>query len=324
VIVHELYEAPPHALAAALSDFEESFTYPLGDEERFHISHGEDYTRFFRAMGDSVTFVVTDKRAERVYATLSLVPRELVSPQGHKIHAVYLCDLKASPGIRRGWALLKVFDAAHAWALRLRPRVTAAYGVVMRGSERTPANYSGRLGMPAFRRVAEISILSVPTRLAAKGSVSRGTVEVERVSIDALADAFSELTRGSWVPRGGTRGDRSTVEGEAFRAVDGSACGLLEDTRNAKRLLLTGGREILSAHLSSFSARSSEGARALIDATRERAAELGFDSLFVSPPDSASGRLDLESLDGVGVASADVFAVRVSSESPWAINTAEI
>lgn len=42
--------------ANALQEVERQFWYPLGPRATFRIEHGDDYTRFFRAMGPAVTF----------------------------------------------------------------------------------------------------------------------------------------------------------------------------------------------------------------------------------------------------------------------------
>ena len=47
----------PADVAHALAGFEAGFRYPLGEGATFCISHGEDYRRFFRAMGESVCIV---------------------------------------------------------------------------------------------------------------------------------------------------------------------------------------------------------------------------------------------------------------------------
>ena len=57
MIVHRLEAPPARELADALAAFEAQFRYPLGPGRTFRISHGEDYARFFRAMGDGVSFV---------------------------------------------------------------------------------------------------------------------------------------------------------------------------------------------------------------------------------------------------------------------------
>ena len=53
--VHALADMPEPNLAYALARFEEQFRYPLGKDQSFRISHGEDYPRFFArsAMGSA-------------------------------------------------------------------------------------------------------------------------------------------------------------------------------------------------------------------------------------------------------------------------------
>jgi hypothetical protein len=51
MIVHQLCSAPSPSQAKALAEFEGQFNYPLGAGRSFRISHGEDYPRFFRAIG---------------------------------------------------------------------------------------------------------------------------------------------------------------------------------------------------------------------------------------------------------------------------------
>lgn len=63
------------AIRAAMTRFEESFTYPLGAAMRFSISHGADYSRFYSSMGDSATFVT--ERQGAVLGTVSVAVRNL-------------------------------------------------------------------------------------------------------------------------------------------------------------------------------------------------------------------------------------------------------
>src|SRR5215470_7129143 len=51
--IHQLSGPPSPRLAGALAEFEEPFTYPLGADRFFRISHGADYTLFFRAQGNA-------------------------------------------------------------------------------------------------------------------------------------------------------------------------------------------------------------------------------------------------------------------------------
>ena len=48
--VEPLRHPPDKELVDALDAFERGFTYPLGNDRRFRITHGEDYSRFFRAI----------------------------------------------------------------------------------------------------------------------------------------------------------------------------------------------------------------------------------------------------------------------------------
>ncbi len=54
---------PSATLAAQLASFEREFRYPLGSGRWFRISHGEDYTRFFRAIGEARCFVARRQQA---------------------------------------------------------------------------------------------------------------------------------------------------------------------------------------------------------------------------------------------------------------------
>ena len=76
--IHELRTAPPPELADALERFEEQFHYPLGSDRFFRISHGEDYPRFFRAMGEGVCFVA--ERDGEVLGAMGAALRRLALP----------------------------------------------------------------------------------------------------------------------------------------------------------------------------------------------------------------------------------------------------
>ena len=44
---------------SALSAFERSFSYPLGDDQRFCIDHGPRYASFFEAIGEPLFGVLS-------------------------------------------------------------------------------------------------------------------------------------------------------------------------------------------------------------------------------------------------------------------------
>ncbi|HEY8750262.1 MAG TPA: hypothetical protein VIM11_19920, partial [Tepidisphaeraceae bacterium] len=86
--VHALRDQPPPDLARALAEFDARFSYPLGPDRSFHISHGEDYPRFFRAMGDARCFVA-EKRG-RVTGAIAVAIRTIRSPDGDERQAAYI------------------------------------------------------------------------------------------------------------------------------------------------------------------------------------------------------------------------------------------
>src|SRR6516162_3463154 len=98
--VHRLSTSPPPELARALDRFERQFIYPLGPGRSFRISHGEDYPRFFRAMGEAACFVA--EREGRVVGVIGAALRRLRLPTGTELPAAYLGDLKIDPASRGG------------------------------------------------------------------------------------------------------------------------------------------------------------------------------------------------------------------------------
>lgn len=103
--------------------------------------------------------------------------------------------------------------------------------------------------------------------------------------MEALQGAFADLASGGRAPLGGEPLTRSSIVpaplvlGEPVRA-----CGLVEDTRRGKRLLVSGGLEMKSAHLSHFAFMSASDGALLIRAALQVAARAGFPAMFVSVP----------------------------------------
>src|SRR5581483_5067432 len=100
--VQEVCDPPSPELAAALAEFEARFTYPLGPGRSFRISHGEDYARFFRAIGPAICFVA--QKGKRVVGTLAVAIRPILAPDGSERRVAYVGDLKIEPGSRGGLA----------------------------------------------------------------------------------------------------------------------------------------------------------------------------------------------------------------------------
>ncbi len=168
--IRMIRETPPPQLAVKVEEFESAFTYPLGPGRSFRISHSPDYTRFYRSMGDAACFIA--EQNERVIGTLSVAIRQLLMPDGPPSKAAYIGDLKIRPDARSSRALLRLAQAADAWA---RPNVTAAYGVVMDGTTALPREYSGRAGIERFEIVGRIVVLRIATKSALQNQQKAAT-----------------------------------------------------------------------------------------------------------------------------------------------------
>ena len=309
--VRELVGPPPPALAGVLAEFETQFSYPLGPGRTFRISHGDDYTRFYRAMGESVCFVAEADCA--IAGTLGVAFRNLILPEGRECAVAYVGDLKITPAARGGRTLLKLLRAAHVWS---NGRARAAFAVVMDGTEITPEKYSGRASLPAFRKLGAVAVLRVSTQDATAGDCCAATCE------SALA-SFRRLSAGRHALCGGDPELRSGIPPSWIMCADGSACGRIEDTMKAKRLFASDGSELSSVHLSCFAYRTIEAGAALLRVALGRASHLGFPALFVSvaEPDAAAF---LNLFPGMVAAPATIYGTGLASDALWNINTAEI
>src|SRR5258705_9398947 len=111
--INQLSGPPSPELASALAEFELPFTYPLGPEKFFRISHGEDYTLFFRAQGEGACFIAEDQG--RVVGALGTAIRRLWMPDGGERSAAYFGDLKIAGKARGGAVLVRLARAAEDW-----------------------------------------------------------------------------------------------------------------------------------------------------------------------------------------------------------------
>jgi len=341
--VHHLTTAPPPELAAALTRFEEQFRYPLGLGRFFRISHGEDYPRFFRAIGDAVCFVA--ERDGEVLGALGLAATRVRMTNGTERAAIYLGDLKVAPTARGGRVLMRLAEAAGAWCLA---RAECGFCVVMDGTPVTPDRYTGRLGIPHFREVAKIAVLKLPTssltsplegEVAAKRRVRGEVLKMQPPTRNAGRcdlplkgggheegpECFKRLTAGRISTSGGNALERSDTSPLWLVAPDGSACGRLEDTRRAKRLFADDGSEIAAAHLSCIGYANHPALAELLHAACSVASSRGFPALFSAVTREESDAI-LAALNqpGVIVAPATVFAANFELHQLWSINTAEI
>jgi predicted N-acetyltransferase YhbS len=314
VNLHHLSGPPAPELARALATFEEQFTYPLGPGRWFRISHGDDYPRFFRAIGETACFVA--ERDGQVLGTVGIAVRRLLMPDGSERDVVYLGDLKVLPDARGGRVLPRLAAVGLEWATA---RAAAAFAVVMDGTRVTPDRYTGRLGTPALQALAKVIIFRLPAPPTAS------TSETLRIDAAAGEDCYRRLSAGRYASLGGSPAERSEVDPAWLVAPDGAACGRLEDTRRAKRLFADTGSEMVSAHLSCFAFRTPDAGAVLLRAARARAARLGFPALFaaVDAADAPGLRAALGD-SGAVEAPATVYGTGLAAGPAWHVNTAEV
>jgi hypothetical protein len=313
--ISHLFDPPGQTLALALAEFEAPFTYPLGSQEFFRISHGEDYTLFFRAQGKGSCFIAEEQG--RVIGSLGTAIREIWTPDGTKRVCAYFGDLKIAADARGGTVLMRLARSAEAW---LRPKVEAAFGMVMGGTALTPDTYTGRLGIPEFRDLGEVTIL----RILGNAVINAPDIEKFVAKRELVIDCYRRLSLGRYACPAEGADQRSRMAPLWLMQRDGSACGLLEDTRKAKRLIRGDGSEMLSAHLSCFAYENVSAAAELIRVALGQAVAAGLPSLFLSVAGTQAQLLG-EALQNLEVLSAParVYGAGLTAGC-WNINTSEI
>ncbi len=303
------------ALAGALAHFEAGFTYPLGATQRFGVRHGSDYSLFFRAMGQAHCIVALD--GEHVLGTIAIVLRDIVAPDGQIRVAAYLGDLKITPAARGGRVLIQLARHAAAWALA---HTGIAFSVVMGGTAVTPDRYTGRAGLPSFKALANIAVIRIPLDRAAAHSEALADTAFENT-----AAPFRRLSAGRYAALAFAPHLRSAITPTALTLSGHDACGFIEDTRHAKRLIVEGGTEMVSAHLSNFAYRNVGAGARLLDAACVHAARGGFPALFCAVPEpDAAVLLAALAASGATVAPARVYGCGLPDNVDWNINTSEI
>lgn len=312
-----LHERPQATLARALARFETRFSYPLGTEGRFRIAHGPDYALFLRSLGSAAAFVA--EQDGRVVGTLGAAIRRLESPHGKRAPVAYIGNLKLAREARAGLALPRLLAAAWHWA---RNRAQAAYAVVMDKTAATPAAYTGRAGIPALCKLSEIVIW----RLAPPIPRRESRPDRRFSAPDATARAcHRQLSRGAYWAWGGSPAQRSELAPCWLMSPDGSACGRLEDTRRAKRLLDEKGTELKAAHLAFFAFREARAGAELLAAALTRCGRAGFPSLFVALPRAQAAALRPLAADKIELeASASIYGAGLAPGHDWHISSSEV
>jgi hypothetical protein len=305
-------------MVQALAEFEAPFTYPLGPDKFFQITHGEDYTLFFRAQGDAACFVAEQEGC--VIGSLGTVIRRLWMPDNAEHSVAYLGDLKIATCARRGLVLARLAQAAEAW---LRPRVNAAFGVVMGGTAATPETYTNRAGIPGFQEVGRLTVLRASNLAGDQCGNDQTLVSTNEAGLAC----YRQFSRSRYACPVGRPELRSKIPPTWLINPDGSACGLLEDTRKAKRLIINDGTELLSAHISCFSYATVSAGAQLLRGALQRAAQSGLPGLFVAlpEPDAKAMSVALANVGGLAVLPAPAIVYGTGLEpGTWNINSAEI
>jgi hypothetical protein len=314
VIITELKSRPDPNLAAKLETFESQFHYPLGRDAWFRISHGDDYTRFFRAIGQARCFVAL--RGSEVLGVISAMICRLRTPGGDWQQTGYISDLKISQSFG-GRTLLRLLRTATDW---VQPS-TPAFCVVMDGTAKDPSSYTGRLGVPQFRPLCKLLILRIPCESFAL----HARVPVEVHPTEVVKTRYRELTPECFATTAGDSALRSEMQPLGLISTDGNASGLLEDTRRGKQLFNSDGTEMISAHLSCFGYRDATAAVDLIAAAAGHCQRLEIPALFVAIPDNhADAMLNKMPTTKIVKAPAIVFGYAFDQPGTWSINTAEI
>lgn len=303
--------------AAALQQFERQFRYPLGKQGSFRISHGEDYTRFFRAMGEATTLLA--ERHGTILGVASAALRPLHMPDGSLATVAYIGDVKVEPLARGGRTLWRLMEALKAW---IGTRATHALAVVMEGTPVDPRRYTGRVGIPPFAPVAPLAVLELREPISFPNES-----QYREVASEHGIACFRNLVGDACWCADGDPSLRSATTPLWLVESGGRACGRLEDTRQAKRLWDDQGQEIRHAHLSHFAWADHESGVRLLSVVLEHALEKGFDGLFTTTSREA-GVAFAARQHAFKIAPAMVYGAGATAAAApngrWMINSAEI
>ena len=295
----------PFEWTRELSEFERNFQYPLGKNSFFRISHGDDYTRFFRALGKSTSLVSTNKQ-NSVCSSISIVRRNLYHAT-ERIQAYYLADLKVLPKSAPS-TLFRLLSTGQKILPELK--TSPLYCVVMQGTERTPDQYSGRLGLPQLTKLGEIAIFrmeSTPPKEQVRVLSTKNKASAHR----PCPQAYYFESQGHEI--------RSKFLVQKFSL--GSASCLLEDTLRAKNLFDQNDQEIISGHISSLRYQKPQDAIQLLSLISRNCPN--YPALFFSVP-IQDHKAFAEALPKHSLSFASIYGTQLKANQRWFINTAEI
>ncbi len=203
-----------------LRALEEEIQYPIADgADFFTIDHGDDYTAFFRKMGDARFLLAVDR--DRVVGTICAVVRT-ATKGGRTYRTFYASDLKLSPDVR-GKGLWKKMGWKGLF-LALRPSILKdwrmVYVAAMQG-ERGDVTRAGK-GMNVSKLGAPTARLSIyfvePARLAAL-RVEGAPPPPSGAGLDLSPDAPASVTAPGWTSTAGCKDLRLRSTGEPWPLV---------------------------------------------------------------------------------------------------------
>ncbi|EDM25734.1 hypothetical protein LNTAR_13332 [Lentisphaera araneosa HTCC2155] len=294
----------PKYFRSILSSFEQKFTYPLGEGKSFTISHGQLYENFFRSIGSETIFVAHNQQT--ILGTLAVVERTLII-KGKNQRSLYIADLKIDPDFKQVlYRLLKTafFTFNHYDKL-------PQFGIMMKGGDKTPEDFTGRLGFPQLTKLADIAIIRYPllNGIIHKHLCIEALLEHYQSNLHDISLQLHEpLLRSKYTPL-------------FCSTKDQSVSAVLEDTLNAK-MLYSDSQELISGHLSCLNYKDATmAANFILDL--EPTASKFYPALFFAVP-KKDQQIFIDKLKGASNAPATIYGRNIDQNMTWQINTAEI
>ncbi|MDE0094402.1 MAG: GNAT family N-acetyltransferase [Gammaproteobacteria bacterium] len=274
VEVHQLGIENMDPWGNKLREFERQFWYPLGSNRKFRIEHPGNYTAFFESIGKATCFLAVED--ETVIGVLSVAIRDSRGISNSKdARIAYIADIKIAQERQGSGILGKLISHVFEWLSEIK--ITSAYSVVMDGTAKTPDLYTGRNGIPEFKRKGRVALLNLPTKESVEHYQHEMTIDFLPNTDDGSASLLPVWINRNLVPR-------SVVRPNRILDMSNGVQGMLEDTRRTKILYDEKDSEIMFAHLSYFYYHEPEQMLPVIEAAIRQAHALGFTDLLVSVP----------------------------------------
>jgi len=307
---------PDKALAAALRKFELQFRYPLGDTTHFHISHGADYSAFYRSMGSQFSLFIAME--EQVCGVIAVVLRTLRRPDGKQQITAYVGDLKVAPQYQGSGLSAQLMRAALYWA---KPRCDTGFAVVMEGTAITPDRYSKIYSLPDFTMTNRQIIVGLPVF---KNQTLRQTKAIH-ADQDSVLKLHQRLCQNAYSLVAETKKQDPEQDEIPLISPCQTACGILKNTRLTKQLINPKHKPMTIEHLSYLAYQTPSAVLPFVHQASTLAAKRGADFLFFSLPRQHTHELlnSIRELKPI-LAPATIYSHGLEHGSPWFINSAEV